>query len=100
MKILFHVTHPPFLSSNSKILKAFLETFATKMKPIKCLGTEKKMRQEKRKKRRGEKEKSTIKDCCVTFEPKKSRNFAFCTCPKFASCYFASGSEGREVQDL
>ena len=70
------------------------------MKPTKCPAREKKMRQEKRKKRRGEKEKSTSKDCCVTFEPKKSRNFAFYTCPNFASCYFASGSEGREMQDL
>ena len=100
MKILFHVTHLPFLSSNPKILKAFLKTFATKMKPTKCPAREKKMRHEKQKKRRGEKEKSTSKDCCVTFEPKKSRNFACCTCPNFASCYFASGSEGREVQDL
>ena len=50
MKILFHVTHPPFLSSNPKILKAFLETFATKMKPIKCLGTEKKNEARKAKK--------------------------------------------------
>ena len=71
------------------------------MKPTKCPAREKKMRQEKRKKRRGEKEKSTSKDCCVTFKPKKSRNFAFCTCLNFASCtYFVSRSEGREVQDL
>ena len=29
------------------------------------------MRQEKRKKRRGEKAKSKSQDCCVTFKPKK-----------------------------
>ena len=29
-----------------------------------------------------------------------TRNFAFCACPNFASSYFASGSEGREVYDL
>ena len=28
-----------------------------------------------------------------------SPNFAFCACPNFASSYFASGSEGREVYD-
>ena len=42
------------------------------------------MRQEKRKKM-GEKAK---------------RNFAFCACPNFASKYFTSGSDGREVYDL
>ena len=46
------------LSSNPKILKAFLQTFPTKMKPTKCPAKEKKMRQEKRKKRGGEKAKS------------------------------------------
>ena len=41
------------------------------------------MRQEKRKKRGGEKAKSKSQDCCVTFKPKNSKkfskNFAFCT---------------------
>ena len=41
------------------------------MKPIKCPAREKKMRQEKRKKRGGEKAKSKSQDCCVTFKPKK-----------------------------
>ena len=40
------------------------------MKPTKCPAREKKMRQEKRKKRRGEKAKSKSQDCCVTFKPK------------------------------
>ena len=31
MKILFHYPPPPFLSSNPKILKAFLKTFPTKL---------------------------------------------------------------------
>ena len=35
MKILFHCP-PTFLSPNPKILKAFLKTFPTKMKPTKC----------------------------------------------------------------
>ena len=45
--------NPPFLSSNPKILKAFLKTFPTKMKPTKCPAREN-MRQEKRKKREGD----------------------------------------------
>ena len=52
------------------------------MKPTKCPARERKMRQEKRKKRGGEK------------------IFAFCACPNFASSYFASGSEGHELYDL
>ena len=49
------ITHLPFLSPNPKILKAFLKTLPTKMKPTKCPAREKKMRQEKQKKRGGEK---------------------------------------------
>ena len=41
MKIL-SASYPPFLSSNSKILTAFLKTFHTKMKPTKCPAKEKK----------------------------------------------------------
>ena len=40
------------------------------MKPTKCSAREKKMRQEKRKKREGEKAKSKSQDYCVTFKPK------------------------------
>ena len=40
------------------------------MKPTTCPAREKKMRQEKRKKRGGEKAKSKSQDCGVTFKPK------------------------------
>ena len=50
----------PFLSPYPRILKAFLKTLPTKTKPTKCPAREKKMRQEKRKKRGGEKAKSKI----------------------------------------
>ena len=40
------------------------------MKPTKCPAREKKNEQEKQKKRGGEKAKSKIQDCCVTFKPK------------------------------
>ena len=39
------------------------------MKPAKCPAGEKKMRQEKRKTREGEKAKSRDQDCCVTLNP-------------------------------
>ena len=70
-------TRLPFLSSNSKILKAFLKKFLTKMKPTKCPAKEKKRKQEKRKKRGGEKAKSKSQDCCVTFKPKNYLKFCF-----------------------
>ena len=57
----------------------------------------KKMRQEKRKKREGEKVKSNTQDCCVTFKPQNYRKICK---PIFASQYFASGSEGRKVYNL
>ena len=40
------------------------------MKHTKCPAREKKMRQEKQKKKGGEKAKSKSQDCCVTFKPK------------------------------
>ena len=40
------------------------------MKPTRCPARGKKMRQEKQKKRGGEKAKSKSQDCCVTFKPK------------------------------
>ena len=47
MKILVHTL--PFLLSNLKIVKAFLRTFPTKMKPTKCSGKEKRGEERKRK---------------------------------------------------
>ena len=61
-------THLPFLSSNSKILKAFLKTFPSKMKPTKCLAKVKKWG--KKREKRGE---------------ERNLNFAFCAWPNFAS---------------
>ena len=61
------IAHLPFLSPNPKILKAFLKTLPTKTKPTKCPAREKKMRQEKRKKRGGEKAKSKSQDSKFCF---------------------------------
>ena len=62
------------------------------MKPIKCPASEKKTRQEKRKKGEERKRKVKVKTAVSLLNPK--------TCPNFASKYFASGLEGREVNDL
>ena len=85
MQILFHF--PPTLPFiNSKILKAFLKTFHTKIKPTKCpVLKRKKMRQEKWKKRGGEKVKSKSQDCCLTFKPSK---FCFQCMPELRKLIF------------
>ena len=56
------------------------------MKPTKCPAKENKTRQEKRKKREGEKVKNRGQDCCANFKPKNSKfqNFDFCACPNVA----------------
>ena len=68
-------THLPFLSSNSKILKAFPKTIPSKVKLNKFPAKEKKkMGHEKTRefmKRRGKQMQRKSKDCCVTFQPKK-----------------------------
>ena len=77
-------THIPFLLTDPKILKAFPNTFRTKMKPTKCLAREKKLG--KKSEIRGEERKLKRK---VKTAGSRSRNFAFCACPNFASWYFA-----------
>ena len=81
------IAHLPFLSPNPKILKAFLKNIPTKMKPTKCPARGKKMRQDKRKKRGGEKAKSKSQDCCVTFKPKNSK-FCFLRIPELRKLIF------------
>ena len=58
------------------------------------------MRQEKRKKRGGDRKQKVKVKIAVSLLNPKTRNFAFCACPNFTSGYFASGSEGRKVYDL
>ena len=80
----FSTAHLPFLSSNAKILKAFLKTFPTKMKPTKCPAREKNMRQKSKKGGEEGKQKVKVKTV-VSLLNTKTRNFAFCTCPNFGS---------------
>ena len=83
----FSTAHLPFLSSNARILKAFLKTFPTKMKPTKCPAREKNMRQKKRKRRRGGKANSKSQDCCVTFKHQNSK-FCFLHMPELCKLIF------------
>ena len=57
------------------------------MKPTKCPAREKKMRQEKRKKKGGERAKSKSEDCCVTFKPKNLK-FCFLRMPELSKLIF------------
>ena len=77
-------THLPFLSSKPKILKAFLKTFPTKMKPTKCPTKGKKWGKESEKIREERKRKVKVKTAMSLLNP-TTRNFAFCACPNFAS---------------
>ena len=63
-------TYLPLLSSNPKILKAFLKLFLTKWNPLNAQQRKKKWG--KKIKRGGEKAKSKSQDSCVTF---KTQNY-------------------------
>ena len=92
------ISHLPFLSSNPKILKAFLKTFAIKIKPPKCPPREKN-NEARKKKKEGRIERKRKRKRKVKVKTAVSQNFALCACPnfEFASSHFASGSEGCEV---
>ena len=82
MKILFY--YPlPLNSSNPKILKAFLKTFPSKMKPTKINVQQKKKKM--RQKRREERKQRVKVETAVSFLNLKTRKFAFCACPNFTS---------------
>ena len=87
MKILFHYPPTfPFLSSNPKILKAFLKTFPTKVKPTKCPAREKK--NEARKAKKEEREKAKNKTAVSLLNPKTLLKFCFLRMPKFHKLIF------------
>ena len=75
------IAHLPFLSPNPEILKAFVKTLLPKWSLLNAQ-QEKKMRQEKQKKRGGQKAKSESQDCCVTFK------FCFLCMPELCKLIF------------
>ena len=64
------ITHLPFLSPNHKILKAFLKTLPTKMKPTKCSAREKKWGKKSEKRREERKRKVKVKAAVSLLNPK------------------------------
>ena len=80
-----------FHPSNSKILKAFLKTFPTKMKPTKFPAKEK--NEARKAKKEGSRE-SKSQDCCATFKLKNYLEI-FSACPASPA-----KSECRKVYDL
>ena len=65
------------------------------MKPTKCPAREKKMRQEKPKKRGGEKAESKSQDCRVTFKPQNSK-FCFLRMSELRKLIFCIRIRGPE----
>ena len=76
-------THLPFLSSNSKILKAFLKIFPTKMKPTKCPAKERKWG--KKSEKEGEERKRKVKVKTAVSLLTQFQNCASCAWLNFSS---------------
>ena len=66
------IAHLPFLSPSSKILKAFLKTLPTKMKPTKCPAREKKRGKKSEKGGQERKQKVKIKSAVSLLNPNTS----------------------------
>ena len=83
------IAHLPFLSPNPKILKAFLKSIPTKMKPTKCPTRDKKKRGKKSEKR-GEQRKRKVKFKTVVslLNPKPISKFCFLCMPKLRKLIF------------
>ena len=84
MKILFHCP-PTFLSSNPKILKAFLKPFPTKIKSTKWPAKEKKGKELELLRGEERKRKVKVKTAMSLLNSKTIWNCAFCACLNFAS---------------
>ena len=83
-KIWFHCP-PTFLSSNPKILKAFLKPFPTKIKSTKWPAKEKKGKELELLRGEERKRKVKVKTAMSLLNSKTIWNCAFCACLNFAS---------------
>jgi len=81
-------THPPFLLSNPKILKAFPKTFPTKMKPTKCTAKEKKWSKKSDKRGEERKWKVKVKTAELLLYPKAISEFCFLCMPEIRKLIF------------
>ena len=82
------ITHLPFLSPNPKILKAFLKTLPTKMKPTKCPAREKKWGKKSKKRGEERKQKVKFKTAVSLLNPKTISKFCFLPMPKLRKLIF------------
>ena len=80
--------HLPFLSPNPKILKAFLKTLPTKMKPTKCPAREKKWGKKSEKRREERKRKVKVKTAVSLLNPKTISKFCFLRMPELRKLIF------------
>ena len=79
-------TRLPFLSSHSKILKAFFKTFPTKMKPTQCPG--RKIEARKVKKREERKRNVIVKTAVSLLNPKTISKVCFLCMPELRKLIF------------
>ena len=80
--------HLPFLSPNPKILKAFLKTIPTKMKPTKCPAREKKWGKKSEKRGEERKRKVKVKTAVSLLNPKTMSKFCFLRMPELCKLIF------------
>ena len=81
-------THLPFLSSHPNILKAFLKTFPTKMKPTQFPEQEKKGGKKSEKRGEEKKQKVKVKTAVSLLEPKTISKFCFSQMPELHKLIF------------
>ena len=89
------ITQLLFLSSNPKILKAFLKTFPTKRRLTECPAGEKKISQEKWKKRGGKKAKSKSQTAVSLLNLKTISKFCFLHMPELHNLIFCIWTRRR-----
>ena len=84
------IAHLPFLSPNPKILKAFLKTIPTKMKPTKIMSSKRKKKWGKKSAKRGEerKWKVKVKTAVSLLNPKTVSKFCFLHMPELRKLIF------------
>ena len=97
----FHEHFVPLPTCTSfYLIPHYFKLFSPKSRLVNAKQKEKKMGQDRLKRKGEAKAKSESPDYCVTFKLKTLRNFCFYVCLNFWSLYFAPGTEDREVLDL
>ena len=82
------IAHLPFLSPNPKILKAFIKTLPTKMRPTKCPAREKKRGKKSEKRSEERKRKVKVKTAVSLLNSKTISRFCFLHMPELCKLIF------------